>query len=375
MKPLMVPGNPRTESYGGVEVHVNHLTHCLSQMNDIHLCILTYGRKTEEFEKNSIQFDILKRLTHKKILYLFYLPIDLCRLIKETKKLNPDLVHIQGTHPLYSLFGILISKRYPTVITVHGFLNEEYKFENGLQKVFDRFFSAPLERLALSKIPNIIAVCPQLKEMIEEISNSKVFVIPNGIDLKFIESIKAFKTFERPSVFYLGNLIELKGVDTLIRAISIVKKEVEDVKLFIAGRGKSEPNLRKLVREMDLDQSVEFLGFLGEEKFSYMKSIDVFVLPSYWESFPLVLLEAMACGKPVIATNVSGNPFAIRNGVNGFLFNPGDINKLADKLITLLQDEKLSNKMGDAGKKRAMDFEWIDIAGKTANIYRKILIE
>jgi glycosyltransferase involved in cell wall biosynthesis len=373
MRILLIASDPRKESLGGVESHVNNLSKFLSKTENVELSLLQFGNKCDMCDKNNINLYLLQRITEKMYLYFFILPLDLLRLIRIIIKINPDIVHIQSTHPLYCLLGICIHKFYPTIITVHGFISEEYKYDHGSQKFVNKFFFAPLERFALSSVPYIIVVCPQLRKMIIDISKSKVFVIPNGIDLDLIKIIGDNKILGNNAIFYIGNLIERKDVGTLIRAMPMVKKEINDLKLFIAGKGKEEINLRKLVSELHLEKDICFLGFISDnEKYSYLKSANIFVLPSYWESFPIVLLEAMACGKPIVATNVAGNPFAVKNEFNGYLFTPGNSEELARDLIKLLKNKELSNRFSTASSIRAADFDWRKIIDKTIKIYMHI---
>jgi len=373
MKIVMIAGNPIGKSYGGVAVHVDYLTKHLSNFKDITPILVTFGEENSTYEKNGIQFFILKRLNYGKFLFPIQIFYDLFRLEREIKKLNPDIIHLQSTIPTFSLFGIFLSKRFPVLITLHGYFKEEYKMHTGIEKIYNRILSVPLEKKALSKIPNIIVVCPQIMNMIKNYTQSKIFIVPNGINLKYIEKIQPIKKYDDPAIFYMGLLNRRKGVHDLIQALTIVKNKVQNVKLYIAGTGPYINKLKQLVTALDLEKDVIFLGFITEEeKFAYMKSIDIFVLPSYWESFPIVLLEAMACGKPIVTTDIAGNPFAVTDGVNGYLVKPGDWQQLAEKLIYMLNNKRLISIMGEESKKRSLDFDWANIAQQTREIYLKI---
>ena len=370
MHVLMISGNPYGENYGGVDVHVKYLISCLSKFNDLNIDVVTFDKENNTFHRDNITYSELKRMRFGKILFPFELLYDLIRLKRVIKKLHPDLIHIQSTIPLFSFLGLYLINDYNILLTLHGYIREEYKIHVGFKKIVNIVFGIPLERLALSKIPRIITVSPQVKDFISKKTNSKIIVIPNGINLKYIQKIQPANRNNNPIVFYLGMLTKGKGIADLIKSISVVKKDITNVKLFIGGSGPYEDTLRKLVTEFDLEENVTFLGFLNEEeKFSYMKTIDIFVLPSYWEAFPFVLLEAMACGKPIITTKVGGNPFAVSDGVNGYLVSPGDWNMISEKIIKLINDKNLIDKMGSESKKRASYFDWNIIAEKTREIY------
>ncbi len=373
MKIVMIAGNPIGKSYGGVAVHVDNLTKLLSNSKEITPILVTFGEENSTYEKNGIQFFVLKRLTYGKYLFPLQIFYDLLRLDKLIKKINPDLIHIQSTVPTFSLSGIYLAKKYKVLLTLHGYFKEEYKFHTGVEKIFNRFLSTPLEKRALKKIPNIITVCPQIKEMIQKITQSNIFVVPNGIDVKAIQAFKPIKTRTNHTIFYIGVLNKRKGVDDLIRAIPLVKNEIKDIKLYIAGTGPDLNKLKNLTKNLNIEENVKFLGFISEEnKFSYMKSTDIFVLATYWESFPLVLLEAMACEKPIITTDVAGNPFAVIDGSNGFLVKPGNWRQISEKLIYLFKNEEMIKRMGEESKKRAIMFDWSIIAQQTRDIYLKI---
>ena len=374
MNIVMISGNPIGEFYGGVKVHVENLTSFLSHFDDFKLILITFGNKNLKYEKNGVKFIVLKRLKFGKIIFPLQIFYDLFRLEREVKKLNPDIIHIQSTIPAFSLFGTYIRRKYPVLITIHGYFKEEYKMHTGIENFFNRLLSVPLEKLALSKIPNIIVVCPQIKDMIKNYTKSKIFIVPNGINLEYTQKIQPFKKYDNPTIFYIGLLNYRKGVHDLIKAISLVKNKIKNVKLYIAGTGPYINKLKQLLITLNLEENVLFLGFITEkEKFAYMKSMDIFVLPSYWESFPFVLLEAMACGKPIITTDVGGNSLAVTDKVNGYLVKPGDWQKLAEKLIYMFNNKKVINKMGEESKKKAQDFDWFNIAKQTREVYRKII--
>jgi glycosyltransferase involved in cell wall biosynthesis len=125
---------------------------------------------------------------------------------------------------------------------------------------------------------------------------------------------------------------------------------------------------------LNIENYVDFLGFLsGEKKYTYYKSADIYVQPSRYETFGIAILEAMACGKTVVASNVGGIPFLVIDGETGLLFENGNVRDLAEKILNLLNDKELREKMGKAGKKRAEEFTWDKIAKQTVEVYKEIL--
>lgn len=147
-----------------------------------------------------------------------------------------------------------------------------------------------------------------------------------------------------------GRLIPRKGYDYLLRAMPDIKKAFPDVKLVLAGDGEEKENLKMLANELDIQESVVFLGN-RKDITEVINSFDVFVLPSLSEGLGVVVLEAFAAGKPVVASNVEGIPEMVINGENGFLVPIKDSDALAERIITLLKDPLLASRMGKKGRR------------------------
>ena len=365
----MLGGYSPEKPIGGVQVHIDRLAHHLSQMDDIELHLITFGSKRKETGKGNTKIHVLKR----RLPWSFYLPFEVLILKREILRINPDIVHAHDTYLPYSTAAAMHSKKYPTLLTVHDIAAEKIKFVDGY-RFLTRLITIPHEKHVLSKIQNVI-VCSQFnKDIINNMASSKVYVIPNGVNPPNIQNIQSRSFSTKNSIFYVGMLLKSKGVDILISAIPIIKKSIPDVCLNIAGAGKEETNLKNLVKELNIEENVKFLGFITEEeKYSYYKSIDIFVLPSLFEPFGLVLLEAMSCGKPVVASNVGGVPYIAEDGKTGLLFESENVKDLAEKVIMLLRDEELREKMGKAGRERAKEFTWEKVAERTVEVYKEII--
>lgn len=373
MKVVMIHGNPYHQDYGGVEVHTKNLIQSLIKHEQIDLVQITFDDKNTDIKKENHQIITLKRMRYGTILFPLQIIYDRKRLEKKISEINPDLVHIQSTIPLFSSLGNVISTSIPTIITLHGFLKKETEYLTGLNKLFYRLFCVPVEKKALAKIPYIITVCPQIKDIIKNDTKSEIYVIPNGINPQYIEKISQTKKIKQPSITFLGFLTKRKGVQDLIIAMKTVKEKIPNVKLYILGKGPLLSNLIQSTKKLNLEQTIEFPGFVtDEEKFDYLKSTDLFVLPTYWESFPVVLPEAMACEKPIITTNIAGNPFAVEDGKNGYLVEPGDTKQLAEKIIHLFTHPEIRNQMGKESYKKSKEFRLDRIADQTIKLYRSI---
>lgn len=175
--------------------------------------------------------------------------------------------------------------------------------------------------------------------------------------------------------FFVNNLRKFKGVDILIKAIAVVIKVVPNISVYIAGSGPQETELKALVKRLNLEDLVKFLGFISEEeKYQYYKACKLVVVPSRWDCQPFALFDAAASGKPVIASDMS-NPGIVEDGKTGFIFESENVEDLADKIITLLKDEKLRDEMGKANMEKAKQYDWCKVAERYIEIYKEVIAD
>lgn len=187
------------------------------------------------------------------------------------------------------------------------------------------------------------------------IPEKRIKIIYNGINLpRFDQSPVRYKYTRKGDEIIIGNagrLVKQKGQKYLVDlALKLAKKDF-NFKILIAGEGRMENELKALISDNNLNNYFEFAGFVDDMK-GFMQSIDIFVLTSIWEGFGYVLVEAMACHKPVVAFDISSNPEIIEDKVTGYLVPPIDIEALEKKIIHLIEDQSLREKMGDNGRER-----------------------
>jgi len=222
-----------------------------------------------------------------------------------------------------------------------------------------------VQKFSYSKSDRIIALTEKMKRRLCELYNiphSKVRVICNPID---IEDVKAqacqpvdhsWFSENIPIVIGAGRLAPQKGFATLLRAFNIVRREIH-ARLVILGEGKERSILEALSKKLTIQDDCLFPGF-QLNPYSYIARATVFVLSSYWEGFPNVLLEAMACGTPVIATRCDSGPEEILDHeVNGLLVPIGGEQALAKSMIRILEDAELRNCLRKNARVRLKDFE------------------
>jgi glycosyltransferase involved in cell wall biosynthesis len=215
---------------------------------------------------------------------------------------------------------------------------------------------------------------------------TKIVLNYNSIDLeKFNPNISRMGIREDlglgpdvPVVGTIGILHSRKGQESLLEAAGQVRKEIPDVKFLIVGedtsKGKSyRIKLENLMKALRLSENVIFTGWLNNIP-QVLAGIDVFVLPSLMDHLPLVVLEAMASGKPVVATDVGGVPEMVEDGVSGVLVSPTDVKGLSKAILDLLKDKEKAKKMGIAGRRRTEEFFSIDMnVNRVEQVYRDLL--
>lgn len=193
----------------------------------------------------------------------------------------------------------------------------------------------------------------------------------NGIDTKKYANMRK-KQSEKFRIAFVGHFGEHKGIELLIRAAARLKRK--NIEIELAGDGEEYDNYRHLAVELGVLSQIRFWGKLNNsDMIRVFAETDVYCLPSVWpENQPVSITEAMACGIPVIASDLGGNRELVRHGINGFLFRPGDDQDLAEKIRTLMDDESLQKSFGDAGKKMIRRYDISNQASELLNIYRSI---
>ncbi|GAB4346711.1 MAG: glycosyltransferase family 4 protein [Candidatus Abyssubacteria bacterium] len=198
-------------------------------------------------------------------------------------------------------------------------------------------------------------------------------VIHNGLDHSLYTPDESVRS-KAPLVACVTRLKRYKGVHLLLQAMTQVKIAVPDVRLLVAGSGDYAPALHTLARKLDLGDSVEFTGFItDEEKAELYRRAHVSVNPSSKEGWGLNVIEANACGTPVVAADVPGLRDSVVNGETGLLYPHADIEAQAKAIITLLKDERLRKTMSAKGIEWAGQFTWDKAADQTEAVIERVV--
>lgn len=208
-------------------------------------------------------------------------------------------------------------------------------------------------------------LCPQ--------AAGKLEIVPMGINAESGSAGSA--TIYGSTVLFIGRLVKIKGLDVLLRAAKIAG----NLRVVVAGDGPQRAKLQELARELSVE--AEFLGRVGRErKRQLLSSCDFVVIPSRNlegrdEGLPVVCLEAMAAGRPIIASRAGGLPEVIADGQNGLLFDPDDHIQLAEKLKLLMADSDLRRRLSEAARRTAASYDWSRIAPLLTRIFREVVLE
>jgi len=283
------------------------------------------------------------------------------------------ILKLRKTMKTYQPDTILSFLHYTNIITVMAslFLRRKFKLiicersypSKYLPKVRLRHLIKWLMRFTYRKADIILAVSKSIARVLEEdfnIKSEKIKTIYNPVILEEIKT-KCQKEIKHPFfedertqiIMGVGRLVEEKRFDRLLRTFSLVRKKRDRVYLIILGEGELRKELENLSLELRVDKWTDFVGFQSNP-YAWIRKADIFVLSSDFEGFPNVILEAMACGTPVISTDCQSGPNEIIvNGQNGILVPTEDEKALAEAILKLLTNDNLRKRFSEEGKKKA----------------------
>ena len=350
---------------GGTEIATYNIAKHLSKRgHEVHVLTtldksLPRESKVEGFYVHRIKIPL--KIPTIPILQSLLLGIKFTSVVSQ---INPDIIHLQGISATWIPFAKKFKKKY----VVWGRGSDIYTSWT-LKKV--------TSSIVIKNAGRVLALTQDMKNEMQKIYNSDdlgVIVIPNGIDLKRFENLPRKNIREslgiegnEKIVLFVGTLKPVKGVSYLIEAMNVVNNKA---KLLLVGDGGERRNLETFVKKSDLQKYVNFVGKIPNDKVpEYMAASDVFVLPSLSEGFPVVVVEAMASGLPIIATDVGGLSEIVKDGENGFLVEPKNTNEIAEKILSLLEADMLRERISENNREKAREYGWVNIIEKLEKIY------
>jgi glycosyltransferase involved in cell wall biosynthesis len=257
--------------------------------------------------------------------------------------------------------------KIPLFITRWLYWKPNIKLSSMFQ-LYDRYIST----IVRNRADAIIAPSSAIKEYLLNygVNEDKIQWIPSGVDIEAFSPNPSSMLREKLGIgdekiiLSIARLHPLKGLHSLIQAYGAVAGNFPDTRLVILGKGPQEKILRDLAKQLNIERKVLFLTeHILHEKISHLfNSADIFAFPSIVEPFGMVNLEAMACGVPTVASNTGGMKDMVLQGKTGFLFTPGDIKGIEIALMAMLGDERKRKEMGGESRKRALEYDWREIA-------------
>ena len=235
-----------------------------------------------------------------------------------------------------------------------------------------------ISRAALKMTDKIIAITPWENKFIERFGGKKEKIanIPNGMSNEFFKKEKnndfrKKNNLKKKIVLFFGRLSETKSPDKFVEIAKLILKKRKDITFLI--RGPDEGLKNKVKKMIGSEKEIILMNETRDRKeiIKMYQSADIFVMPSYREGLPLTLFEAMASGLPIVATPVNGIPFEIKDGENGFLVEYGNNKKFAQKIIELLDNKRLKDKISNNNIEKSRNYNWDKIAKKTLEIYKE----
>jgi len=400
--PLAILGGKNT---GGMNVYVRELTRFLGRVG-VHVDVFTRS-EDEHIPQVSHDLGYFNRVVHIPAGPQYSQPKNQLNnftdefangiiQFAERKGIQYDLVHahywlsgVAGKR-LKDVWGVPVLQMFHTLGLMKQQIGRTSDEREGDYRIGG-------ERAVMKTSDRIIAATEAEMDQLENlygVNRKMVTVIPPGVDIHHFYPIPKDEAKEAIGIspqdrmaLFVGRIEPLKGVDTLIKAMAIVKQRCKSFicphYLVIIGGDPGEEladtsdemaRLQALCKELGLDELVVFLGKRGQDTLPYYYSAaEVVVMPSFYESFGMVALEAMACGTPVIASKVGGLVHLIKDGETGFFVPAQDSERLAEKLRLLFVEHELRHQLGSQAAAYAKEFRWENITQQIVGVYQEMI--
>jgi glycosyltransferase involved in cell wall biosynthesis len=292
------------------------------------------------------------------------------RVERLLRQLEPDVVN---THAAHYTVGALRAG-FPAAYTIHGVVHREAQiYQSSLRDRLRFLLEAQCDRYAVARVGHLVAISPYVLEEYEGRTQAAFHRIDNPLDGRLFDLVDEEQAGQ---LLYAGTIDERKNVLGLLRAIDLVRESHPEVCLRIAGRTTNDAYCQKVheyVAQAGLEPCVDFLGLLNSsEMLQEYARCAALVLASRQETAPMAVTEAMAAGKPVVATRVGGLQDLVEDERSGLLVAPGDPEDLARRIVDLLSDASLRRRMGRRARELADRFRVERVAAQYRGLYYEL---
>jgi len=358
---------------GGVGIHVANLEYQFLRMgHEVKIIAPALKGKTPELGNRFIRIGSPVAIPASDSVLRVSISMHLAPTIKEVmKREHFDIVHLHEPFMPMLCSAVLRFSPYVNVGTFHAAQGKPgYNWGGPITKIMLHYRRRHLH--------GYIAVSPVAQKYASSYVPAEYEIIPNGVDIhRFTPDIKPLEQYMdgKLNIVFLSRLELRKGANYLLKAFFEVKKQMPNTRLIICGSGVALRRRYELWVQRNRLQDVIFTGMVPEQdKPRYYRTADVFCLPATGkESFGLILVEAMATGRPIVATNIPGYASVVTNGEEGLLVPPRTVQPLADAILTLLNDKKKREEMGQKGVITAQKYDWEGIARRVLAYYEKTI--
>jgi glycosyltransferase involved in cell wall biosynthesis len=363
---IPAPGRPID---GGVQAVTSCLVQAILRLPDIELHVIQFLKGISAATQVRRDGYLLHTLPIARLGTLTGFWRDQQALDACLASIDPDLVHSQGAGHL----GILARRtKYPSIVTVHGILAEEIQYEPGLRERLRLGLQSRLnDRVCIRNGRHTILISQYVADYYGERLGGQKYLVPNPVDDHFFD----IERHETPGkILFAGRVTERKGVSDLLAALGTLDTTAHVTLAGSLADRAYVDRVRALTQRLGIEQRVHFAGLLDLERLKQeLAECSCLALPSYQETAPMVIQEALAAGVPVVATAICGVPYQVEHGETGFVYPPGDIAALAGHLSELLADPALRARFGQQAREFARkNYSATAVAAETARIYAKV---
>ena len=339
-----------------------------AKKKNVHIDLVTSSANNKfETEHFSSNIKIFKLNVNKKDIHYWKMN-EIIRWTKKAYKFSKELInkneydlcHCWTGWPA-GIIGYKLRKQVPYIIALRG---SDVPGYSSRLKILDKIVFSSLSKLVWKNAKFVITNSEGLKKLALKTFNTKIDVIYNGVDVDEFKPLKNKKIGKKIKLISTGRLIERKGYNYLIEALKVNN----NIELTLIGEGNLKKELEDLAKKNKVN--VKFLGRVNHKLISnYLRNADIFILPSLNEGMSNSILEAMACGLPIITTDVGGSKELIKD--NGFIVKKADSETLKYSIEKFLNNPKLIKQMGNTSKKIAKKMNWNNITKKYLEIYNE----